>query len=104
MAVYGAHNLTSVDPDLVRVVQLVGTRRDVLVVQGARTVAQEQDDIDRGVSHLKDPTHSLHVIVPGVRELALAVDLTPWPLNWADHQAFVDLAADVKAAAAELGV
>jgi len=104
MTVWGSHRLTNVDPDLVRVVDLVGSRRDVCVAQGARSVADEQHAIDTGRSHLSDPLNSLHVIEPGVRDLALAVDLTPWPVNWQDHQSFVALAADVKAAAAELGV
>jgi D-alanyl-D-alanine carboxypeptidase len=104
MTVWGSHRLTSVDPDLVRVVELVGSRRDVCVAQGARSVADEQDAINRGASHLRDPMDSLHVINPGVRDYALAVDLTPWPVDWQNHQSFVDLAADVKAAAAELGV
>lgn len=104
MAVFGQHRLVDVDPDLVAVITLVGTRRDVCVMQGGRSIADEQADIDKGVSHLKDPKDSYHVIIPGVRDKALAVDLTPWPVNWQDHQSFVDLSVDVKSAAAELGV
>jgi len=109
MALYG-HSIARVDPSLVRVVALVSTRRDLFVVQADRTVADEQRDIDRGVSHLTDPKDSYHVIVPGVRPYALAVDLAAYtgdphaPVNWRDHQAFADLAVDVKAAAGELGV
>lgn len=104
MVVYGARRLTLVDSDLVRLVMDVGSQRDVCVVQGSRTIAEEQADIDRGVSHLKDPMHSLHVIIPGVRDRALAVDLAPYPINWADKPGFAALGAFVKERAAALGI
>lgn len=104
MSVYGASRLANVDPRLVQLVTDVGTTRNVQVVEGARTVEQEQADIAKGNSALMDPTHSKHVIVPGVRDLAEAVDLAPWPVNWMDLAAFKDLGAFVKARAQVLGV
>ena len=105
---HGASRLTNVDADLCALVWNVASSRDVNLVQGARTIAEEQADIDKGVSHLKDPKDSYHVIVPGVRDLALAVDLAPCDANgvipWTDKQAFVDLAALVKKWAFALGI
>ena len=98
---------TRTDPDLVRLVLNVAKVRDVWVVQADRTIVQEQDDIDRGVSHLKDPTDSYHVIVPGVRDLALAVDLAPvigGKIPWNDRDAFIQLAALVKCVAQGLSI
>ncbi len=104
MATHGAARLTGVTTDLIRLVLDVGAKRDIAVVQGARTIEEEQTDIDRGVSRLKDPRHSLHVIIPGERPFALAVDLAPWPINWADKQSFIELGAFMKQRAAALGI
>jgi len=112
VAIYGRHNLASVDPDLVRLVEDVGVTRDVFVAQGARTIADEQADILAGRSHLKNPRDSYHVIIPGVRDLALAVDLAPCTVSrlgtvlvpWNNEPAFACLAAFVKQRAAALGI
>lgn len=104
MALYGIPKLDGVHPDLCRLVEDVGAQRDIQVIQGARSVADEEADIAVGRSALKDPTHSKHVIVPGVRDLAEAVDLTPYPVNWMDIPAFKDLGAFVKARAVALGI
>jgi len=104
MAVYGASRLAQVDPDLVRLVVAVGVDRHVQVIAGARTIAEEQSAINSGHSHLKNAVDSYHVLIPGTRPLALAVDLAPWPVNWANRQSFLDLGAAVKAKAAALGV
>ena len=96
--------LANVDPRLVTLVNHVGTKRDLLVLEGARSVEDEQKAIDSGHSSLKDPMRSKHVIHPTKRPLALAVDLAPWPLVWTDLAAFDGLAADVKIAAKELGI
>jgi hypothetical protein len=42
--------------------KLEGMGWQPIVAQGLRTVASEQDAIDKGNSSLKDPTHSKHVI------------------------------------------
>lgn len=104
MAVHGAARLDRVDPDLCVLVAHVGAFHEIVVVQGARSIADEQADIYAGRSHLHDPRNSLHVLVPGVRENALAVDLARWSLNWNDHQAFVDLSVIVKDEADKMGM
>lgn len=104
MSVRHPERLAQVHPDLVRLVDDVGSTQDIIVMQGARTVDEERGDIASGHSSLMDPTHSKHVIVPGVRDLADAVDLTPYPLNWMDIAGFKKLGAFVKARAAALEV
>lgn len=92
------------DLRLIALVEHVGRQRDVLVIEGARTLEQEQQAIAGGFSALTNPMDSKHVIDPPERPLALAVDLGPVPLDWMDRAAFARLAVDVKAAAAELGI
>ena len=92
------------DVRLVALAQQVGRQRDVVVVFGARTVAQEVAAIASGHSHVTDPLDSKHVIDLPQRPLALAVDLGPVPLDWKDIPAFAQLAHDVKAAAVGLGL
>lgn len=104
MTVRHPERLENVHPDLVRLVNDVGESRDVIVMQGARTLEEEQGDIASGHSALKNPANSKHVLIPGVRDLADAVDLTPYPLNWTDIPAFKDLGAFVKARAAALDI
>lgn len=96
--------LAQVDEDLCALVYDVASFMDVFVAQGARTVEDEQHDINTGKSHLKDPTHSYHVIVPGVRDKALAVDLARAPVVWTDLEAFKQFGSFVKLRAAELGI
>ena len=114
MAVYGASRLAGVHSDLVRLVTDVGQTRDVQVVVGARSYLDEQTAIATGHSKLKDPSHSLHVIIPHLRPLALAVDIAPvvvanlvaQPIAWLDIPSFKALAAYVleRAAALEIGI
>ena len=96
-----AERLANVDPRLVAVIQAAGEQTECVVLEGARTVADEQKAIDTGHSKLKDPMHSKHVIGPG-RPLALAVDLAPIPVNWDDLDAFRQLSVVVLGCAANL--
>lgn len=102
--IHHPERLFGVDPALVSVVSLVGQRRDIIVMQGARSLADEEKAIASGHSALKDPMSSLHVVDPVKRPLALAVDVTPSPLDWSDIPAFAALNQDMQAAAAEIGV
>lgn len=107
--IYGESRLKNVHPDLVKLVHAVGDNPpvgpsvDIEVVQGARSVADEQRDIDAGVSHLSDPMHSKHVIGPG-RPLAEAVDLALYPVVWTDHLSFVKMSNLMKQAAKALSI
>jgi len=104
MTLYRQPNLANVHPDLVRLAQDVGSLRDLIVVQGARTVAEELTAMASHHSALKNPMNSLHVTDPVKRPLALAVDLTPYPLDWNNLSDFQDLGAFVKDRAAALGI
>lgn len=104
MAVHGSANLSGCHPDLVRLVLAVGAIRDVVVVQGARSLEQEKQAIATGHSSLKNPMDSKHVVDPATRPLALAVDLAPFPIKWTDLPSFQSLGTLVKEQAAKLGI
>lgn len=94
--------LNQVAPALATVVRLAGERTSFVILEGARSVEDEQKAIDTGHSKLKDPMNSKHVIGPS-RPLALAVDLAPLPVNWSDLDAFRQLSTVVLSCASEVG-
>jgi peptidoglycan LD-endopeptidase CwlK len=104
MSLHHGERLDGCDPDLVRLVNAVARDRDIVVVQGARTVAEEEAAIASGHSALKNPMNSKHVVDAETRPLALAVDIAPLPLDWNDTAAFQALGLFVKATAAELEI
>lgn len=96
--------LVGVHPDLVAVVKLAIQRTavDFTVVEGVRTVEQQREYFARGASKTMASYH-----LPQADGLGHAVDLAPLVgggIPWSDWQAFADLAAVVKACAAERGV
>jgi len=103
VSVYGASRLAGCDDRLVQLFTRVGERRDIQIIQGPRTVEQELQAIATHHSALKDPYNSLHVVGP-TRPLALAVDLTPSPVDWTNIPGFVALGVVVKSCALELGI
>jgi peptidoglycan L-alanyl-D-glutamate endopeptidase CwlK len=104
MTLYRPERLEQCDPDLIAVITSVAVDRDVLAIQGARTLAEEQADIAAGRSKLKNPLDSLHVTDPTLRPLALAADIAPYPLNWDDVTGFNNLSFAMKRAAQLLGI
>jgi hypothetical protein len=96
--------LADCDPDLITLWTSIGQDRDVVIIQGARTVAEEQSAIAAGRSSLKNPLDSKHVTDPTLRPLALAVDAAPMPLDWTDLPGFQALGTFVEQRAAELGI
>lgn len=96
--------LLGVHPDLVAIVKLAIQRTpvDFTVIEGVRTVAQQREYVARGTSKIMNSYH-----LPQADGLGHAVDLAPLvggAIPWNNWQAFADLAAAVKACAAELGV
>ncbi len=96
--------LVGVHPDLVDVVKLAITRArvDFTVIEGVRTIAQQRENVAKGVSQTMASYH-----LPQADGLSHAVDLAPLVggvIPWNDWQAFAELAGLVKACAKELGV
>lgn len=105
MALYHAERLANVHPDLVRLMIDAGKGGiELVIIQGARSVADEEAAMASGHSALKDPMNSKHVIDPVKRPLALAVDAAPYPTNWQDIPAFEALGSNLKALADTIGV
>lgn len=104
MALLRDDRLAMVHPQLVRLFTDMGKGGvDLIVIQGARTIAEEQADMASGHSALTNPMDSKHVIGPG-RPLARAVDVAPYPVDWNNTQRFQALASNVKAAADAIGL
>lgn len=101
---YQAKRLDGVHPDLAEVVREVAVNDDVIVIQGERSLADEQAAIDSGHSSLRDPRNSKHVVIPGVRPFAMAVDLVRFPIVWGDIDGFRSLNDRMQAVAKLRGV
>lgn len=107
--------LATCDPRLIALFEDVVQRYDCQIIQGARSLTDEQANIAKGVSKLTDPLSSKHVVGPQ-RPLALAVDVAPYPVAWPDANTmtrvqyvhtiarFYHFAGYVKARAAALGI
>jgi hypothetical protein len=104
MTLYRAQLLANCDPDLTELWTSVGQDRDVVVIQGARSIAAERTAMADGTSSLQNPLDSKHVIDPVLRPEALATDVAPYPVDWKDIAAFQALGAFVKDRAASLGI
>lgn len=99
--------LSTCDPQLVRLFTEVVKTYDCEVMQGARLVAEEQADIDRGVSRLTNPWDSAHVIDPSdptKRQLSHAADVAPYPVDWTATFRFCHFAGYVLRTAEQLGI
>ena len=69
MSLAHPERLDGCDPDLVRLVNAVAMTRDVVVIQGARSLEEEQRAIASGHSALRNPMDSKHVTDPIMRPL-----------------------------------
>lgn len=96
-------NLQGVHPDLVRVVEraIQITDQDFAVTDGTRTIAEQRENVRKGVSKTMASKHIVQADGFG-----RAVDLTPWvngKPRW-EWPPIYHIAAAVRKAAAELGV
>lgn len=76
--------LAQAHPDLQRLFRAVNDVYQCTIVAGARTVEQEQKEIDANLSHLKDPRDSKHVIQTD--GYCHALDVCPDPVEWDSKQ------------------
>lgn len=102
MASFGAASermLVAVHPTLIKVCRLAIIVMDFKVLDGLRSEEQQAINLARGVSwtanskHLQQPDGYSH-----------AVDLAPYPIDWADRERFCVLAGVMYAAAHTVGV
>lgn len=92
--------LNKVHPDLVKVVKraIQLSTTDFSILEGERTTAQQQANINKGVSQTMNSKHLVQS-----DGLVHAVDLVPYPLNW-ELDGFYPIALAMKQAAEELGI
>ena len=100
--------LNTCDPRLVQLFLEVIKTYNCVVLAGARSIAEEQANIDKGTSKLTNPMDSKHVVDPATRPLALAADVAPYTdiltVDWNDKPRFYHFAGYVKRTAEQLGL
>jgi peptidoglycan L-alanyl-D-glutamate endopeptidase CwlK len=96
--------LDTCDDRLKLVILTVAKHYDCTVLEGARSVEQERENIAKGTSKLTDPMNCKHVIRLPDRPKALAVDVAPFPLDWKDTDRFRVFGGFVKGVAAMLNI
>lgn len=90
--------LSTCHKDLQRVAHEAIKVYDFTVLCGHRTKDEQELAFRKGNSKLRFPA-SKHNVLP-----SLAMDLAPWPLNWADIRAFTELSDVIKNVAYNLDI
>ena len=88
--------LQTAHPDLQRLFVEVVKHYDCVVLEGSRTLAQQEENVRRGVSKTMD---SRHLDSP-----ARAIDVAPAPLDWNDKERFYHFGGFVQGMATALGI
>lgn len=92
--------LDTVHPELRKVIEkaLELSTVDFTVLEGARTVEQQRENIKKGVSQTMKSNHLVQK-----DGFAHAVDLAPYPISW-NTEAFFPIVRAMRQAAEELGI
>lgn len=92
--------LSAVHPDLQKIVKraIELTSKDFSVLEGARTVEKQRENIKKGVSQTMKSNHLVQS-----DGYAHAVDLVPYPLTW-NLDTFYPIVRAMRSAAEELGI
>jgi len=101
MASFGTRSLehlNTLDPRLHRVLVASIRTFDFTVLIGHRDEAAQNEAQASGRSTVRWP-HSKHNMSP-----SLAVDLAPWPIDWADRERFTYLAGHIVGIGSHMGV
>jgi peptidoglycan L-alanyl-D-glutamate endopeptidase CwlK len=99
MPTFGPRSLSRLNTchnDLRRVALRAIEVYDFTILEGARTIERQEHLIEIGATRVRDPRSSLHVVIPGVRDTAHAVDIAPWHetephIRWEDTRAWAVL-------------
>lgn len=90
--------LSTLHPDLQRVLKEAIKHVDFVVLEGHRDKVAQDAAVAAGNSKVRWP-HSKHNASP-----SLAVDIAPYPVNWKDTKRFYFLGGFIKATAVSLGI
>jgi len=90
--------LGTCERDLQALFLCVVRERDCIILCGHRGEADQNKAFDEGKSKLRWP-HGNHNKMP-----SRAVDVAPYPLDWDDKEAFVELSKVVKRHAKKMGI
>lgn len=90
--------LASCDPRLQDLLRVAIKRFDFRVLEGHRSLERQQEMFASGVSKAR-PGQSKHNLYP-----SLAVDIAPYPIDWADREQFTLLAGYLMGLAESKGI
>jgi len=105
MASFGKTSSDRLDgchPDLQKIMNIVVKVRDISIIEGIRGEEDQNRMFDEGKSKLQWPD-SKHNIRDD-RIVSHAVDIAPWPEQYADKEAMIYVAGIVMGVASELGI
>ena len=93
--------LDTCHPDLIRLMEAVIEHMDISILGGHRSVEEQAEIYRRGMSKLSGAPGQMskHNHSP-----SLAVDFSPYPIDWQDRERWIAAAYYVKATADQLGI
>lgn len=93
--------LNTCHPDLIRLMEAVIEHVDITILCGHRGVDEQAELYSRGMTKLNGSAGKMskHNHKP-----SLAVDFSPWPIDWQDRERWIAAAYYVKATADQLGI
>ena len=101
MPSFGERSLVQLEtchPSLILLFTEVIKYWDCTIIEGKRTLEQQQLDLLTGASKT---LNSKHITVNGV---SMAVDVSPYPIKWTDYNRFYAFAGFVIGTAVQLGI
>ena len=107
--------LSTCHPDIQRVMNEAIKYMDFTILEGTRSKATQDRYFNGGTSKVKFPNSYHNTRNADIKEefrpsgkltknVSLAVDAAPWPIDWTDLKRFEDLAVIIKRCAKELDV
>ncbi len=104
LSAYSLERLETCDPRLVECVRIVADIYEVRVLEGKRTWKRQAELFMEGRTKVKAGESNHNPPTEGdVDWLSHAVDVVPYPIDWADAKRFVYLAGLMAATASSLG-
>jgi peptidoglycan L-alanyl-D-glutamate endopeptidase CwlK len=102
VSIKNPERLTNVHPKLIALLAEVAAYVDIQIIEGERSLAAEQANIDKGASKLTDPKNCLHVVQAD--GFVHAVDYARYPVDWKDTNGFYFLGGFVCGMAKARGI
>ena len=102
MAKFGRKSLEKLrtcHPDIVRICNELIKIMDVSVLEGVRTVEAQEENVRTGRSKIMNSKH-----LKQTDSFSHAVDLAPYPIDWADKDRFIYMQGMIRGIASQLNI